>query len=105
MGSAMAWLYELVSSTTSCTACGASYGIGNMRILSIYGHYWFVELKCPACGAESNKTVVSDDLKAAQKPPLTADQVLDAHDLLRYFTGDVHSLFGGRPIAHLGLLK
>jgi len=88
----LGWLDDLVM-VARCPNCGkGNYRRGDVRIFFIYGCYWFLGWKCPNCEAKSSKIVIPEMVKSVVRP-LSADHVLDAHERLRDFAGDVRQLF------------
>ena len=97
------WL-DGVFGTVRCANCGATYGRDSIAVVGNREDYWFVRCSCEACGtqglgvvivkgvaegppAEAGTTFPGDDLR------MRVDDVLEAHELLRDYVGDVHGLF------------
>jgi hypothetical protein len=113
---AESWLTSELASF-GCAACGQAYGQGHIRLIAQREELYFVDLTCDHCGSQAVAIVTiqvdgeaisleTGELVRALEagpdvapdgPPVSADDVLDAHDLLRDFEGDVHQL-----IAHFG---
>jgi hypothetical protein len=110
------WLRTQLTSFT-CPACGEMYGSGRLRLLAEREGLFFVDIDCPGCASHTVAivTVEADDAEALiadvpgahadQSPleppppaaaPVTADDVLEMHEFLARFEGDVGSLFDGR---------
>ena len=105
------WLTSELASF-GCAACGQAYGQGHIRLIAQREELYFVDLSCDHCGSQAvaivtiqidGETVsletgeleraLAADLPAGQgSPPISADDVLDAHRLLDGFDGDVYQL-------------
>ena len=97
------WL-DGVFGTVRCANCGAVYGRDSVAVVGNREDYWFVRCACQACGTQGLGVVI---VKRVDAPPLLApraafsddelilcvDHVLEAHDLLRDYVGDVNGLF------------
>jgi len=89
-----------------CAACGSSVPASRVRLLAERDDLVFAELGCPSCGSISLAIVV----KAAPTPdalvapesgalggaPVGADDVLDMHEFLAEYRGDVRGLLHPR---------
>ena len=87
-----------------CAACGAAVPGSRIHLLAERDDLVFAELGCPSCGSVSLAIVV----KAAPTPdapvrreagarggaPLAPDDVLDMHEFLAAYRGDVRGLLG-----------
>ena len=112
------WLTNELASF-GCAACGQAYGEGHIRLIAQREELFFVDLACDHCGSqavaivtiqvdgevarlEGGELVRASEVgfdEAPDGPPVSADDVLDVHDLLDGFEGDVHKLiarFDGR---------
>lgn len=108
---AESWLTSELASF-GCAACGQAYGQGHIRLIAQREELFFVDLTCDHCGSQAvaivtisvdgeTATLEGGELVRAEEanpdaasdgPPITADDVLDAHELLGDFHGDVHQL-------------
>jgi hypothetical protein len=111
---AESWLTSELASF-GCAACGQAYGQGHIRLIAQREELFFVDLACEHCGSqavaivtiqidgetarlEGGELVRAEQATAAELewapggPPVSADDVLDVHDLLDGFEGDVHRL-------------
>jgi hypothetical protein len=108
---AESWLTSELASF-ACAACGQAYGQGHIQLIAQREELFFVDLSCNHCGSQavaivtiqidgesarldSGELVRADEPDpdaAAGGPPVSADDVLDAHELLDGFEGDVHQL-------------
>ena len=108
---AESWLTSELASF-GCAACGQAYGEGHIRLIAQREELFFVDLSCDHCGSQAVAIVTiqvdgetatleggelvrveEHDLNAiADGPPVSADDVLDVHELLDDFEGDVHTL-------------
>ncbi len=105
------WLTSELASF-GCEACGQAYGQGHIHLIAQREELFFVDLSCDHCGSQAVAIVTiqidgnkarleggesgpaSDDVSgtAGDGSPVSADDVLDAHELLAGFEGDVHQL-------------
>jgi hypothetical protein len=108
---AESWLTSELASF-GCAACGQPYGQGHIRLIAQREELFFVDLSCDHCGSQAvaivtiqidgdSATVEGGELvrvegtdpdAAPDAAPVSADDVLDVHDLLEDFHGDVHQL-------------
>jgi transcription elongation factor Elf1 len=109
------WLQTQLTSFT-CPACGRRYRDGRINLLAERDGLYFVDLDCSRCGSRTVAivTVELDDAEGAiadlsdmavepafrlHEPlppttaPVTADDVLEMHEFLSRFEGDVRALF------------
>jgi len=98
------WL-DGVFGTVRCANCGTVYGRESIAVVGNRDEYWFVRCTCESCGTQGLGVVIVKrvgDAPALAEPPQAAaedearirvDDVLEAHDLLRDYVGDVHGLF------------
>lgn len=99
------WL-DGVFGTVRCANCGAVYGRDSIAVVGNRDEYWFVRCSCQTCATQGLGVVILKH--ATEGPPPAAlaelelsgredhvrvDEVLEAHDLLREYAGDVHGLF------------
>jgi hypothetical protein len=99
------WL-DGVFGTVRCANCGAVYGRDSIAVVGNRDEYWFVRCTCETCGTQGLGVVIVK--RVSEDPPVTAlspyalgdgealihvDDVLEAHELLRDYIGDVHGLF------------
>ena len=105
------WLTSELASF-ACGACGQAYGQGQVRLIAQRGELCFVDLSCRHCGSQAVAIVTiqigggaasleTHDVGAhsadgatssAPGPGISIDDVLDAHDFLADFDGDVQAL-------------
>ena len=99
------WL-DGVFGTVRCANCGAVYGRESIAVVGNRDDYWFVRCTCESCGTQGLGVVivkrVSEEPPAGSTPAqyaddgedhLRVDDVIEAHELLRDYVGDVHGLF------------
>jgi transcription elongation factor Elf1 len=113
------WLRTQLTSFT-CPACGRRYRGSRIKLLAERDGLFFVDLDCSRCGSHT-VAIVTVELDEAElsiidasdielavdlepehlgeelpvgAAPVTADDVLDMHDLLSRFDGDMYSLLG-----------
>jgi len=102
-----AFLRRLLS-TIKCSVCGRYYDAKNVNVLGHQGELWFISVFCPSCGThglvaavikEGVPTEVMTDLteeelaKFAQGEAVGTDDVLDIHNMLKDFRGNISELF------------
>ncbi len=88
-----------------CSVCGTNHTRSDIRVLGKLDSAWIVRVTCSTCSTAFKLLVVVEEQKAAvtpvkeerprasRRPPVTSDDVLDAHETLRAFQGDVSALF------------
>jgi hypothetical protein len=88
-----------------CSVCGTNHSQSEISILGKREGGWVVKVACSKCdttitllvyaGGEKATTVAPATRRAKriEGPPLTLDDVLDAHDLLGSYNGDAVALF------------
>jgi hypothetical protein len=99
------WLIGELASL-GCASCGQAYGEERVQLLAQREELFFVDLACGHCGSQAVAivTVQVDDegrradagelVKAGplERPPVSADDVLDVHALLAGFQGSPRDL-------------
>lgn len=94
---------------SACTVCEERVPGERIRLLARRDDLAFVEIACPGCHSTTLGFVVAgdgllSDLPAGEdRPPVSADDVLDMHVLLRSWRGDLRSLLergAGRDAGH-----
>lgn len=110
-----------IAAHTQCAVCKTPYGRQGVRVLGQRGDSWIIAVTCTHCEAEGlmiatvdkeERDIVSVDQETGAKPqimydvtyeewlafqecpPISHDDVLDAHMFLRDFDGDFKRLFG-----------
>jgi len=99
------WL-DGVFGTVRCANCGAVYGRDSIAPVGNRDEYWFVRCTCETCGTQGLGVVIvkrvedgpSDDAERSlavidADERIRVDDVLEAHELLRDYAGDMHGLF------------
>ena len=98
------WL-DGVFGTVRCASCGAVYGRDSIAVVGNRDEYWFVRCTCEACGtqglgvvivkgvADGPPATIANAMRADDDERILLDDVLEAHELLRDYIGDVHGLF------------
>src|SRR2546428_3194990 len=93
-----------------CNVCGQNHSKSDIRVLGRLESAWIVRVTCSRCQTSFKLLVVIDEAVAAvaqskgsagparvarerRKPPVSADEVLDAHEFLNSYRGDLKSLF------------
>ncbi|HKG56291.1 MAG TPA: hypothetical protein VKA85_03520 [Candidatus Limnocylindrales bacterium] len=84
-----------------CAACGDQVPQERSRLLAAREDLSFAELSCPSCGSLSLAIVVAGSALGAglpsdlaSRPPVAADDVLDMHEFLSGYAGDLRALVG-----------
>ena len=88
-----------------CSVCGTNHARSDIRVLGKLDTQWIVRVTCSSCQTAFKLLVTVQDQGTAvtpvkeerprerRRPPVTADDVLDAHEHLRGFRGDATALF------------
>ena len=99
-----------------CNVCGQNHSRSEIRVLGRLESAWIVRVTCAKCQTAFKLLVVLDHDHAAVSPiqeepardpgpkreprrrkaPVSLDEVLDAHEFLRTYDGDVKALFKPR---------
>jgi hypothetical protein len=93
-----------------CSVCGANHSGSDIRVLGKLESAWIVRVTCAKCQTAFKLLVVVDEQRAAvspvkeersggaapRPPPVGTDEVIDAHDFLETYQGDVRTLFARR---------
>ena len=94
--------FDLVDGA-ECAACGRPVPAHDVRILAHRDDVAFAEVPCEACGSRSlaifvaSASALTGDAPsdaAQSQPPIGPDDVLDMHEFLAAWRGDLRSLFG-----------
>ncbi len=101
-------IIKKLMSSIKCVVCGQRYKEDGIKILGHQEDLWFLGASCSACHTrclvaaviKGNMApeVITDLTEAEQEKfrnmdRLTADEVLDMHNLLKDFDGDIPRLF------------
>ncbi|HEX5591623.1 MAG TPA: hypothetical protein VFX65_15120 [Candidatus Limnocylindrales bacterium] len=90
-----------------CTVCDAPVPFDRVRILARRDDLVFLQVDCPACGSTSLGFVAGEPARRPVRPEaerlaggatVSSDDVLDMHDFLAGWSGDLASLLRG-PVA------
>ena len=81
----------------SCTVCEERVPGDQIRLLARREDLLFLQVECTACGSTAlgflaDEALLAEIDREAAAPPITTDDVLDMHDLLRTWDGDLVSL-------------
>lgn len=87
-----------------CSVCGTNHSRSDIRVLGKVEAMWIVRVTCSKCDTTFKLLVDVEERPAAERqvsrsrarprrPALTVDDVIDAHELLESFDGDVSALF------------
>jgi hypothetical protein len=90
-----------------CKVCGANHARSEIRLLGRLEAAWIVRVTCWQCETAIKLLVYVDRERAAlapmkerpmraRKPAVSLDEVIDAHEFLERFDGDVHALFAAK---------
>jgi hypothetical protein len=101
-------LIKRLMASIKCDVCGQRYEVDNIDILGHQEDLWFLSVFCPACYArclvaavirKDRVPEVTTDLTSAELgkfgsvAKVTTDDVLDMHNFLKDFDGDLSQLF------------
>lgn len=100
MSETPSWLEGLVGNVR-CAACGRLYRREDLRPVGQRDAHWSVWCTCGSCGSRGIAVVIVQAASVPQpsaarpdRPVITADDVLSAHEVLRDYAGNVDGLFG-----------
>jgi hypothetical protein len=90
-----------------CGVCGANHAGSDIRLLGRLEAAWIVRVTCSRCETAIKLLVHVDRERASlapmseraarvRRPPVSLDEVIDAHEFLEQFEGDVRVLFAGK---------
>lgn len=100
-------LIRRLMASIKCGVCGQGYEVDNIDVLGHHEDLWFLSALCPACQArclvaavigEGRVAEVITDLTEAEldrfrnMSRVTTDDVLDMHNFLKGFDGDLSQL-------------
>jgi len=90
-----------------CTVCEAHVAPGHLRLLAQRDDLLFLEVHCPACGSTglgfvTEEAPMPEADRLAGGAPMSADDVLDMHELLGAWTGDLRTLVGRTDVQRDG---
>ena len=93
----MDWIGAILESIREmeCPCCGARLKSCSVRGITAEPDALVVKLACSVCGENSLAVVRRDGAKAGT-PPISRDDVLDAHDFLKQWHGTVDELITKR---------
>jgi hypothetical protein len=85
-----------------CNVCGQNHARSDIRVLGKLESAWIVRVTCAKCHTSFKLLVVVDEERAnvspvqepkrgerPRKPAVSLDEVLDAHEFLKDYQGDV----------------
>jgi hypothetical protein len=90
-----------------CSVCGANHAGSEIRLLGRLEAAWIVRVTCARCDTAFKLLVYVDRERTSlapmneravrgKRPPVSLDEVIDAHEFLERFEGDVRALFAGK---------
>ena len=90
-----------------CGVCGANHASSEIRLLGRLDSAWMVRVTCSRCETSIKLLVRVDRERASlspvkerpareRRPPVSLDDVIDAHEFLERFEGDVQVLLAGK---------
>ena len=90
-----------------CNVCGSNHSRSDIRVLGKLESAWIVRVTCTRCQTAFKLLVVMEEERAAvtpvkeeparpRRPAVTVDEVIDAHDFLERYHGDVRTLLAKR---------
>ena len=91
----------------NCSVCGTNHSRSKISVLGKLESAWIVRVTCTKCQTAFKLLVVVEEQLAAVTPireepdrasrtAVTADEVIDAHEFLEGYDGDVRTLFARR---------
>jgi len=109
-GLLQALVIQYLLAHTQCSGCGRSFEPDDLRIRARRGGVWLAAVTCSHCGLQglimaaiktreahpaepAPETGEGEPASSLRQEPITVDEVLDWHDFLERFHGDVHQLF------------
>jgi len=109
----ISYYIKYLISNIRCPVCHRRYTADDVLIMDHKGELWFMAVACPECETRGLVFAIVADRRAQPEPitdlspeelalldergPITADDVLDLHDLLRDYRGDMAELLGNEP--------
>ncbi len=93
----LGWLDGIFGSVR-CANCGAAYDRTDVSVVGNRDEYWFLRCVCHKCGTQGVGVVivkqveVKTEEESVGKGPLTVDDVLVAHEILREYAGNATGL-------------
>jgi hypothetical protein len=81
-----------------CTVCEGHVATDRIRVLAWREDLAFLQIDCPVCRSTTLAFVMGEIVESdvmPPSPPISADDVLDMHELLEHWRGDLRSLVGG----------
>lgn len=107
MGTAEERLIKQMMTKVQCMFCGRRYRAENVRVLAFQDDVWYLHVICPRCRSHGLVTAiiqqgtpvvvdVSEEewTRFREKTPVSADDLLDMHELLRERGNDFSRLLG-----------
>jgi hypothetical protein len=91
----------------NCSVCGANHSRSKISVLGKLESAWIVRVTCVKCQTAFKLLVVVEEQRTAvtpvheeprrpARPAVSADEVIDAHEFLEGYQGDVRTLFARR---------
>jgi hypothetical protein len=91
----------------NCSVCGTNHARSEIRLLGRLDSAWIVRVTCASCETSIKLLVYADRERATlaptadrpvrvRRPPVSLDEVIDAHEFLERFEGDARALFAGK---------
>jgi hypothetical protein len=80
----------------TCTVCEEPVPLDGVGVLASREDVAFLRIDCPACRSTTLGFVLAEtgltDAPRPQRPPITTDDVLDMHEFLARWHGDLETL-------------
>lgn len=89
-----------------CNVCGQNHSKSDIRLVGRLESAWIVRVTCQRCQTSFKLLVVVDGaasripairperaIRDRRRAPVTSDEVLDVHEFLTRYEGDLRSLF------------
>jgi len=91
-----------------CSVCGTNHSRSEISILGKREGAWVVRVACSKCETAISLLVYVSDKSPAlaattvrrqpRRPPVSLDDVLDAHEILESYSGDAQKLFAREKV-------
>jgi len=100
-------LIRKLIASVRCSVCGKPYRPSNIKVLGHEDNLWFLSVFCPSCRTlglvaavvkreavkRATELTPEEKIKFANARPIGADDVLEMHEFLQNFEGDVKAMF------------
>lgn len=104
----------VLTAVDECAVCGHEYALDNVDVIGQRGNLWMLRVCCPRCRKQGFVAALINVHEPAAPPlelppsaadrrhdgqwtPITARDVLEMHEFLAGFSGDLTSALRGEP--------